>query len=1363
MLRIGRSLVSAIAIATLAVLVVVPALAGPHVAPPIDLPPIVLPRPTLVPLPGGPRSAEGTPVPTASPGADALNAGSSGMMMWTRNASLRRPTDVPKLSQFLNKLGNGRYMVRQVQPHYPASFDLSKLRTVRPQSATGATIYLTGDGTNYYENDQTLQYGSIVYLLCDHMKANTSYKYVMFPPNGSGPYSSNTETTNANGTCPDAGNQYGILNLSTPITAFGGTTISTDASYPGVWTFVMMNTATGNYETEYNVVANSALDFSTYSDLAMLHPAVQFTQSSYVVANATGLNPGHTYAFGWVYTGLANIPCVSAVPALGSYAGVDGTCFTGTSPTGNAPFAGAFTGSWTTTGASSVGNYDLELFDVTSKDYIGHQQFSLIGSGASAGVWALVPFNGATNGTDLNDIFATDGLVDQSTAGVKYTVTGLPAANNGHTVTLSVSNPNGAVLMGTGAYPHMAVPPTATQAGGSVTYTFNFPADSTYQQALGPSETPFAPNVFVAQLYDQTAATVVSSKAFQVLGYQTNFAWTSGVGVAQANTTPTTLGVTITNTGGSSYGSWNGDGVAGLKIATTPANGELLTLSSTSATDSAGNVWNFTLVGAGVNAVIVATPATANASMPVNGTLAFNINVTIPGGDCTATACLLGTQIFPLHGVNYSVADTATDPLEVVATGSGTSAPSYTWTINSETATGAKMADRLPDFHQLMYVTGTDAAPTTDTYALTMSINNTAPLGGHKIMDVRITFPASTDLSARPVTGLAVTGGVTGGGWTMYTNASGGTGIAAYGPNVIELSCVPASQDVCGVNVGGVGTVKFNIPVFTTAFPLQDIQATANFDGGGCGGGCTAASFNLISSSVSNQIAGSSNVDSTELGVASLNPSLMQTYFAPSSIGAVAGASTDFVFTNTSTTADPNPDDVDQIDLTFPSANVNPSSITVPTGWVATKDSGNALHWVIAGCTYVPGTKPINATPCLTNENAYALAAGQSVSIQLNYAAAPTVGSYAVTWSATGEAGADTKTTATTTTLTVSATAATVAFTNVAGVIYASGQPQVGADSTVNGNTYTYKLTNTGSSTITSSTITIPNKTTSGLTGEDTSNQLWDITVAPTVTIAGAGSSGTAGTCSGTLTGAHYTQPTVGTAGSIALTGCTIAVGGTATITFTAIAPYMVSSVFQWPATVTGAATVNASGTYIDANTVLIVLNGTLTIITPPNSGAVGGANLVTAAANSGATPATLCAGCSMTLGTPNTVNFGNFNGTFTTTDIIDASVSSDAADTNSWELYVETSANPTGGSGQELATMDDTSHSSSAAGYSILDSSYTTVSTVPNAGGTPLSSYSSVARHHPLDTIMDFQVTIGGIVYAIPQNVTLTYTLVFN
>jgi hypothetical protein len=430
---------------------------------------------------------------------------------------------------------------------------------------------------------------------------------------------------------------------------------------------------------------------------------------------------------------------------------------------------------------------------------------------------------------------------------------------------------------------------------------------------------------------------------------------------------------------------------------------------------------------------------------------------------------------------------------------------------------------------------------------------------------------------------------------------------------------------------------------------------------------------------------------------------------------------------------------------------------------VATKDTGNALHWVIAGCTYVTGTKPINATPCLSNENSYALTAAQSLSIQLNNATAPTAGTYAINWWAMGEGGADTTTTTETTSLTVSSTAATIAFPNVAGVTYSSSQPQVGTDSNASGNTYTYLLTNTGSATITGSTITIPYKTTAGLIGQDTGGQLWDITTAPVVTIAGAGSSGTSGTCSGTLTGTHYTQPTATANGSIVLSGCTLKPGGTATLNFTAIAPYMVSSVFLWSATVTGGATVNASATYVDSDSIDIVLNGTLTILTPPSAGTVGGANVVTAATNSGATPATVCTGCSVALGTPNTINFGNFIGTFSTTDIIDASVMSDAADTNSWELYIQTSANPTGGSGPMLATMGDSTHSSVATGYSMLDTSYTNVSTSPNAGGTAMSTYNSAARHHPLDTVMDYQVTVGGVGFATPQNVTITYTLVFN
>jgi hypothetical protein len=1407
MTRIGRWLATGIAMAMLVALIAQAAIAGnvplPRILPLPHLPTIVRPiaNPSIAPrIPVLPRT---TPIPGASASPIAGGASGANTERGIRVTNVKLPPHVPKLSQFLVPLGNGRYGVRRVMlpPHVPSAQARTALSNMRlhPMNASGGTIWLTGDNNNYFENDETLQYGDSVYLGCDNM-ANVpngnNYQWVVFPPDGSGGYT--TATAYTLGTSVNGGTcgTYVAFNLSTGAgwgglcanNCYGGgaTQMGSDPSYPGIWTIALANGNLSTYYGEINIVVNGSVNFNTYSDLAMSHPAINFTPGSYVVAGASGLNPSHTYAFGWVYTALG-ASCVYASPNLTSYAGVNGTCFTGNNPTGTPALTGSVSGSWLSTGAKT-GAYDVELFDVTSQDYIGHQQISMAPS--SGGAWSLTPFNGGTLGTNLNNIFATDGLIDQSVNGIKFSVSGV-TANNGDTVYLSVSDPNGAVLMGTvSTAPNnvgIAGPMnancndgnglnyncTATYATGQpVTFTYYFPHNAGFQQALGPTQTPFAPNVFTAQLYDANTNTVLTSFPFQILGYNATFAWSDGLTADKAAATGTVLGVKITNSGGNQYGVWNEDGLVGIKISE-DAGGESVALSSTTATDSSGNTWNISQSGVGTAAVITAVPAVAGTALPVGGTLSFNVKVTVPATSCVTAVCDLPTQILPQHGINYS-ATGVTNELQVLSSGSASTPPSVRWTVVSETATGAKLADRLAEFNQLTYIAGTDNAPDPtvnggcgECYNYKLTVNNTSAT---KITDILFTFPSQVDLQEYPPGGVTASGGVSG-TWAWYTNGNPAGDISSgYGPNNIELKC---SRAGCGINAGGTGTFTFSIPIFATSFAVQQIPAVANFTGTG---------FNLGGDgTTSNMIAGETNVASNAIGAASLNRNFMETYFSPSSIGSVAGASTTFVFTNVALTSDPNPDDIDEINLIFPSANDNPSSITAPAGWTVTQDTGNHLHWVIAGCTYT-GTKPVNATPCSTNENGYALGPSGTVDIKATFATAPSVCSCAVQWWVMGEGGADTNWgTLPTVPLTISSTSASIAFTNIAGTAVSGGsQPTVGTDATYNvGNSYQFVITNTGSTTLTGATLTIPYQTTSGSPAQDTGGQSWQIyspggSACATTSTAGnpcvalsGGSTGTSGTCSGTLSSGQYANPTGSpptAAGYIKLSGCSIAPGGTATVTFYAIAPYLLNSTFLFPATVTSASGgANAAPTYVGANSVQVVINGGLTIRIPPSIGFVNGGNRVTAASGSGANPSTICTSCQVLAGTPNIIDFGvGITGTFTTTDIVDASVSSDANASNSWALYMSTSTNPLGGtSAAELYTAVDSANSTTAAGYVPVTTSFTAVSTGTGSSGTPIANYSGNARHAPSDSVLNYQVQAAG--SSAGHNVTITFTLVFN
>ncbi len=1338
---------------------------------PIDVPqpikhPIVSPLPLRTPhLPlGGSVSPSQSPAPGAGAPGTTVQGGvpvnASGWQL--AHGMPPRPGRVPKLSQFLVRQGKTRFVVRpSLGARSVQAVPLSRLPGhARPMNSQGGTIVLTGDSTNYFENDITLQYGSAVYLWCENLQANDVYQYVIWPPDGSGPYVDNGQIQGAfrvdgAGDCRN----YEYFNLSTPFNLGGSPNTVAGSAYPGVWTIAMYDRTRGKYDSEVNIVANSAINFGTYSDTGAANATSDYAPGSLIVVNATGLNSSHNYAIGWVYTGGgngasgSNMPCEYTQPVAAKNSN-NGVCFV-SGATGLTAFGGGLREWWgptdsPSTSSAATGTYDVELYDTTANDMVGHQQISIEPSTVS---WTLTPYSstGATPppGLNYNDIFATDGLTDQSTTGLTYAAAGLAGTSNGDTLQLAISDPNGVVLTTDAGYPFINAVPTGTQAGGAFSRQVAFPYNTTYQSAFGPTQNPFAPNVLTAQLYDRNRNVVLGSKSFTILGYAANFAWTSGTYVNAAPGVGQTDTVVITNTGNQNYGAWNGDAIRGIKIAPNANYNEQLNVSQTSAVDSAGNAWTISQVGSGSNATIVATPNQLGVGLPVGGTLQFTIGIQIANGQCNTSPCYYDTSILPLHGVAYSNADAVSNGLGVLAQGVSPSSVVATgaWQVVSETAT-ANMAARVADYSHLTYVLGTANAPTSDIYTMKLTLDNVSSPGNHKLMDVKIVFPGAVDINGYPPTIASSPGGR----WYVVTNNSN---LSLGGANVLELTCRPTSVDQCGISAGTAGTFTLQFPIFQVSYPTQEIAMTANFDGGGCGTQCTSkvSSYQLGATTTTvNGIAGLTNIDSLELGSFSLNPNFMTMSFQPSTVGTGSGsASGTLVFTNTNTSQDPNPDYVDRLDLTFPSG-YDPSSITVPSGWYSFETAAGSRHWVIALCGS-PG--PTNATPCSTNETS-AIAPGGQLSMTVNWNYNVAVGTQNVGWYVTGaNGGEDTSALGNTTPITFTNTTASVAFTTINGAAVPNGvEPQVGADAANTGSTFVYTIKNTGASTLNGATVTIPATTRSGSSGSDGAtgnNGYFDITATPTLAYSGGGSG-----CSVAYTNVSSSGPTNG---NITLTGCSIPPGGSVAITFVAQTPYLVGTEFVFPATIkAGATSYPTQTTYSGSNVLAVVLNATLTIITP-STGWVAPTqpNSLVPATGSGANPQTNCVSCQVLATTPTTLDFGVFNGSFTATDVLDASVRSDASSPNSWVLYVTTS--PSSNPGNMLATNVDAAHSSAHAGFTVNAGTSTTVAAT--SPGLQLSTYGGSAYHLPIDSIMSFGVATGG--NTSPQAVTLTYTLVFN
>ncbi len=1335
--------------------------AGPLMQAPPEAPRVT--RPVPVRTPSLPLNGTASP----SPAGASLDAIPHGVInrTWLPAPHAPRPPYVPKLSDFLIKTGPHTMGVRQM---HPLAMSVNGRR--RPYSANGNTIILTGDQSNYFTNDITLSYGADVYLTCENMLANHNYTEYIYPPdgsyNGTGTYQQ-AQATGASGNCSN----YSNFNLSTPFQFNAGTTVQGSA-YPGVWIVALKDNTSGQFVTETAIIANSTINFTTYSNLGLTTPTNDFNPGSDIVVGASGLNPAHSYALGWVLTAGSNLPCEYTVPTAAKNSN-NNVCFTG-APAGLQAFGGNLTQEWGPASAPSTttaptGTYDVELYDTTDSIMVSHQQVSIEPNTVA---WTLTPYNssGATPppGFNYNNTFATDGLLDQSVTGLTYQANNL-SGNNGDPVAVSVSDPNGVVLTPVKTYntgcctPIMQPVPTTAQAGaagvGTISQMIPFPLNVVYELAMGPTQTPFAPNVLTAQLYDKTSSSVLGSKSFTLLGYFANTAW-SGTTILGANPAPTTGTIVITNTGGTNFGSWNGDAISGVQIASIPANGESLGLSSTTAVDSGGNAWTITATGVGVNTVITATSNQRNVGIPVGGTLSFNVTVAVPAGDCT-TPCLLPTQILPEHGIAFSGADTASQALEVLAKGvnPATVVPTLSWAVQSETGT-ANMAARAGTFGQMTYVYGTANSATADYYTINMTLNNVVSAGNHKLSEVKLTFPSAIDLNAIPPTYVSCT---CGGTWQLYTNttanASGAVPLQGANQNVIALACNQNAVDKCGIPVGGSGTFTLQFPLFKTSFTETDIAAVANFDKGNAYGNCGAcndAAYNLSPTQVTvNGIAGVTNVDSTMLAAYSLNPTLMTMGFQPATVGTGSGAtSADLVFQNTPASHDPNPDYVDFIRVTIPAGLVDPTSITVPGGWSSWETAAGSRSWDIALCGK-PG--PTNAAPCTASEP-NAIAPGGQLSMTLNWSASPAAGAYNIGWYVMGaNGGEDTSALASTTPLTFSNTTASVAFTQINGAAVPNGtEPQVGTDTVNGGSTYVYTVVNTGSTAVQGVTLTIPAQTRSGSNGTDNATGnggYFDITAMPTLTYSG-GASG----CAVAYTNVKPAGPVNG---NITLTGCNIPKnGGTVNINFTAQTPYLVGNEFTFPATITSAGTGYATQPlYAASNVLSVILNGTLTLITPAAGWVAPTQPNSIVAADGTLTPQTNCVSCQVLAGSPTTVDFGMFNGTFNAGDILDASVRSDANNPNSWVLYVTTSpgTNPS----NMLSTDIDNgaARSSTHAGFTINTAAMTSVATT--TPGLQLSTYAGNPYHGPLDSVMNFSVATGG--NTSPETVTLTYTLVFN
>jgi hypothetical protein len=1280
---------------------------------------------------------------------------------------------------------SGRDMVRVALAKRPPAVSmrdaLARVRAAqgkrRISSATGATITLLGDHNAYAVANQpqiadfTLGWGEQVGFDCSNLAPNeTNLSWIVFPPDGSAFQNPATTGTDAAGNC-----QSSIKDI-TLVTPYN---VGTDTPYAGVWA-VALRKSNGDYEAVTYFVVSSEPAIQTYNSGSLSQATRDFTsgQTMYVVAN--NLNPSDSYAIGWVQTSVAPIKCAHAVPA--QFAALP-NCFSQSVANGGVQAAsGSFEATWDTSAAPvpASGAYAVQLYDVTQHRLVATQQVALQSSSVT---WTLTPYQGATSGsTGLSDFtFAFDGFLDQAVTGLTYGVSG--AGVNG-SLRLTISDPNGAVLTsGVSADgKHAAAPVAVAVAGGSGTSgRVPFALNAAMNTAVGPTSTFNASNTMLAQLYDPVGGTVVGAKSFTLLAYGASLNW-NGVITASAPGNSCQLSgltaLTVTNTAVATYGPNNGDGIVGIKI-NGDAGGNITVCSGdATATDPNGNTWNITYAGGSATATLAAAKP---AALLPGQSLSFSIIMAGPSSVCGGPPCSLQTQILPLHGLAYSANNTASNGL-VVGGKNNTSVPSdYGWAVTGPSPGNGIVAP--PPFNQMLYVSGTNGATTAaNSYDVTVTIQNNNPAGTHNdVNDVLFTLPAVYDFTGGngpTLLSLKTQGGTTINGWSVVTK--NGTSNNVPVPNSFALAngTTNSTSPVNPITPGTTVIATLKVPMPPLAFGLQQIPATANFDGG-CitqtGTACTYALTNLVSTGTNqNTVAGPTNVDSTEFGIYSLNTAKMSGVFTPQTIGAGVATTTTFNFTNTPTSADPNPDYVDQINLTFPTG-AQPSSVTAPAGWTVTNPSAGVWSVTLNACS---------PTPC---QETGAVAPGATLALTVAFANNTTAGTYdgvgadppAVTWTVRGANGGTTTTNSAAYTgkskLVVSPVSASVSFAGAGGyptatTVPSGTEPTVGSDADVtNGNAYDYKLTNNGSVAITDATITIPVNNRASALGTDTGGQNWQIVGTPT-----------APGCTVTLT-----QVTLGATpanGSIVLSGCNVAPGASLDVKFNAKEPYQIGMEFDWPATVCAnhaqcaTLSVGATPAWPTAEYVKIVVDARLSIVFSNGAPVVGTAPKLPnpgpgGSGPGGSTPNTVCAACTIaSLGATPVLDLGAFNGTFQMLDVIDAAVTSDAVGPDSWSLYASIDANPLNASAaKEFSMKLDSSVMVPLTGLTVpaavtsyFQPNATGSGVYPTAStGTLLSTYNGTAHRLPVDNIHSFQINNTGA--AGTQAVTVMWSLIPN
>ena len=1240
----------------------------------------------------------------------------------------------------------------------------------RPFAATGATMTVVSSANANCANSvgSIIALGCTVFWQSSGLTAGHTYKDYIVAPN--------------------VGNGEGGTLTGSAYTSASGAVHSTTLGVAGLYVFGTYDSTSAVWVAVTYVNVGSDTTVKVYQDAFHTQEAYQFDVSSASDAYlyATNLTASDYYVW-YVESTSINPNCVFIAPSATITAGK--LCNITGSAGAQAP-GGALSVTWPITTSLSAGTYSVVLFDVTQNARLGQVQVSITGSGggsirvSGSATSANASPNPASNGT-TNTIFAYDSSNDRSTGGVTLTSSAVPNGNYLWTVT----DPTGQSWS------------SGTQAisGGTGSYTF---AMSTFAQTTGN----YIPKTFSAALYNTATKAVFASTNFQIAGYYvyTAINGTASLAISQGGSTPASL--SFTNRSDTRFGTDFADSLAKIIFTTGPnfdpssnaGDGITAALSGFSAgtctvatpctqtvTDSDGNSWTASdscTTGGSGECTIELDPVVASTTLaPQSSITLANVGfANATGGTCTSS-CAMNTSVLPAHGLTWSaISPTATDaylPVYIAASGNsltGTASVAlsgaYQGGSGAYTSSSAETVEAhlfQPHTNHAQYERGSPYAITQNGYdilafTLVNNSNNTNEdviaiglPGSYGSLSALDNFQLDPNLNS-----------ASNSRWVIDTSCSGAA--ATFGRKWLCLdgrNVLPGSSGTVNVPKGGTPiTIYLDVNAAPTAFTytdwtvdLADPQVY----------GLTASGTATIPIGAS----GSFTVDGLAYAQYSLNPSLMQANFQPAVTGTNTTAAESVVVTNTASSADPNPDYIDNVVIAIPSTTTIASPATATTGWTylgsvtsgATKyywysvcSSGQATVGNLPPTTTPLTAKAVNLTACSAAQLANALGPGQTFTGTMNVtvAAANITG----TMYAHGANG-NGWTTGKSFTLTAQSVSASSGFSAAGGYptpapVATSNVPTIGGDaSTTFGNAYTYSVKNTSSSTnITSFAILIPGTDIGGVNATDSAGQTWVLTGTPTL-------GGTTGGC--TVTGSA-SATTAGANGYIDVGGggCSLTPGSTMTVSFTAKGPSSPSDsyIFQLQ-NINGSGTLNSSsapgttGTewWIGDTRIQVSLSIGLNITVNPSNPGPGSSN-----------PIVSCSGCAFA---GSTIDFGSIPASTTSTfsDVLRASVYITSTTAVNYTLSVQASNNPAripAVPTNELLTYDDSGTSSSGAGITFDVTSATVIptgSSLQLAHGTSMTS-----RSTPYDIIQAFQIAMGTEGVAV-QTSTLTYTLIVN